>query len=354
MTSTIAPKTAFICGTPLQILGCIDLVFHQMETDGAKPDLYLRHDFNGSGELAQRLAVADIFDNVFQIGVPNGKPFSIRGNESDALPERPLNLLCQQIGEAYSDFIQSYTKLVFTYPYDTVKALYCLNPHAEIVTFEDGIGSYFGDILTANGGALLPHPQKLYLWDAHMYTGNLISDVRSLPSMSSDPAMQLIVAEIFNITAQSLAPYKGKRCVYLTQPIDGKPERKKELRETVAALKPWRTITVIRRHPRDNSPEMPDFTYDCENAQWELLCLSGIVDSTSVLVSSISTAQLSPKLLHDSEPTLIFTACLNGRAATQGELSVIDTIRHAYRDDSKIIVPRTNNEFCTALAHSLA
>ena len=66
MISTIAPKTAFICGTPLQILGCIDLVFHQMETDGAKPDLYLRHDFNGSGELAQRLAAADIFDNVFQ------------------------------------------------------------------------------------------------------------------------------------------------------------------------------------------------------------------------------------------------------------------------------------------------
>ena len=116
MISTIAPKTAFICGTPLQILGCIDLVFHQMETDGSKPDLYLRHDFNGSGELAQRLAVADIFDNVFQIGVPNGKPFSIRGNESDTLPERPLNLLCQQIGEAYSDFTQSYTKLVFTYP----------------------------------------------------------------------------------------------------------------------------------------------------------------------------------------------------------------------------------------------
>ena len=187
-----------------------------------------------------------------------------------------------------------------------------------------------------------------------MYTGNLISDVRSLPSMASDPTMQLIVAEIFNITAQSLAPYKGKRCVYLTQPIDGKPERKRELCETVTALKPWRDITVIRRHPRDNSPEMPGFAYDCENAQWELLCLSGIVDSASVLVSSISTAQLSPKLLHDSEPTLIFTACLNGRTATQGELSVIDTIRHAYRDGSRIVVPHTSDEFHTTLERALA
>lgn len=348
-----APKTAFVCGTPLQLLGCIDLVFHQLEIGGSAPDLYLRHDFTGSGELAQRLSAAGIFGNVFQIGTPGGKPFSIRGNEPDTLPDQPLDLLCRQIGPAYRTVGTHYAKLVFTYPYDTVKALFRLNPHAEIVTFEDGIGSYFGDILASNGGSLLPHPRRLYLWNARMYTGSLIDDVRSLPSMAEDAAMQLIVAEIFGITAQSLAPYRGKRCIYLTQPIDGKPERERELHETIAALEPWRTTTVVRRHPRDNAPEAPGFTYDRENAQWELLCLSGVIDSTSVLVSSISTAQLSPKLLHDAEPTLIFTARLDGRNATPGELSVIETIRNAYRDRERIVVPRTADEFHTALARAL-
>ena len=349
-----APKTAFVCGTPLQLLGCIDLVFHQLETGSSAPDLYLRHDFTGSGELAQRLSAAGIFGNVFQIGTPGGKPFSIRGNEPDTLPERPLELLRQQIGSSYGAPENTYAKLVFTYPYDTVKALFRLNPRAEIVTFEDGIGSYFGDILTSNGGSLLPHPQRLYLWNARMYTGGLIDDVRSLPSMAEDAAMQLIVAEIFGITARSLAPYQGKRCIYLTQPIDGKPERERELRETIAALEPWRAATVVRRHPRDNAPEAPGFTYDRENAQWELLCLAGVIDSTSVLVSSISTAQLSPKLLHDAEPTLIFTARLDGRTATPGELSVIETIRNAYRDRERIVVPRTTGEFRAALERSLA
>lgn len=352
--STTTLKTAFICGTPLQLLGCIDLVFHQLETDGSAPDLYLRHDFTGSGELAQRLIDAGIFGSVFQIGTPGGKPFSIRGNESDTLPEHPLDLLRQQIGPTYGTAENRYTKLVFTYPYDTVKALHCLNRNARIITFEDGIGSYFGDILAANGGSLLPHPQRLYLWNKHMYTGDLIGDVRELPSMAEDAAMQLIVAEIFGVTARTLAPYQGKRCIYLTQPIDGKPERERELRETITALKPWRETTVVRRHPRDDAPEAPGFTYDRENAQWELLCLAGVIDDTSVLVSSISTAQLSPKLLHDAEPTLIFTACLDGRIATSGELSVIDTIRHAYRDGNKIIVPRTADEFQAALERSLA
>lgn len=44
-----------------------------------------------------------------------------------------------------------YARIPCSYPYDTVKALLQASPNAELVLFDDGLGSCEGDILRDNG-----------------------------------------------------------------------------------------------------------------------------------------------------------------------------------------------------------
>lgn len=42
-------KVAFVCGTPLQIIGAMSIAT-ELEKDGAVCDAFLRHDFSGSSD----------------------------------------------------------------------------------------------------------------------------------------------------------------------------------------------------------------------------------------------------------------------------------------------------------------
>lgn len=345
-------RTAFVCGTPLQLIGAIALAYDGFAGSVTLPDLFLRHDFSGSRVLARRLRRAQVFDSVYEVGAGVDGPFSIRGNESDDLPRDPEGLLASQVsgGEGWRD---GYGRVFCSYPYDTVKALCCLREGVELMAFDDGLGSYVGNIMASNGGALLPRPTCLYLWCPAIYRGELCDDVRPIMPEGQGNLLAGVLCDVFGVEERELEPYRRARCIYLTQPTDDKPERLVEKGLTLAALRPWRDQTVVRPHPRDAEEHVPGFSYDLGRVPWELLCLAGAIDGDTTLVAAVSTAQLMPKMLMGAEPPVVATLLISGAPVREVEREIVELMSDSYRDPSRVVAPHDAAELTATLSRLL-
>ena len=348
-------RAAMVCGTPLQLIGCIALATSLRERGEAAPDLFLRHDFVGSRNLVEGLRAEGIFSAVFEIGAHAKGLFSMRGGEKDELPKDARALLAEQLEPSCAaDRVSDYAFLYFSYPYDTVKALRDLNPAAQLRAFDDGLGSYVGNIVRDNGGESLLPIERLYLWAPGLYRGELCDDVRSLHLEKGREGAFEYACRLFGVDQKDIDLYRGARCVYLTQPTDGKQSRLREKEAVLDALRPWAPEVVVRRHPRDDVKPVGGFAYDERGVPWELLCLSGALDERTVLLASVSTAQLMPKILLGDEPVLVVTERLSGASVTEAERAIVELMRSAYEDPSKIVGPETAAELSAALRRVLA
>lgn len=324
-------RYAIVCGTPLQLMGALALSLNEFTGDDASVDLFFRHDFSGSHAIASRVRGAGAFEHVYEIGADSDEPFSIRGNESDELTDTPFEMLASQLGESCGDgWAHGYDAVVCSYPYDTVKALWRLHSGTGFVAFDDGLGSYVGDMMASNGGANLPHPSRLYLWRPSLYRGEMCDDVRPMPFDGGDADTMELLCSVFDVDGGIVELYRNARCVYLTQPTDGKPERLREKEAVLKALEPWRSDVIVRPHPRDVEPHADGFAYDESGTLWELLCLTGAIDADTALVSAVSTAQLMPMMLTGEKPPIVVTLGLTDAVTCEAELDVISLMRDAY------------------------
>ena len=103
---------------------------------------------------------------------------------------------------------------------------------------------------------------------------------------------------------------------------------------------------LYRKHPRETSFSS-DWAYvDDGTAMWELVCQEHLSDD-SVLISSFSTAMLTPKLLYNKEPWLIYTYKLYKNyfvednpmtcGLNQGISVMVEQIKKVYSRPEKII-----------------
>lgn len=170
-----------------------------------------------------------------------------------------------------------YARIPCSYPYDTVKALLQASPNAELVLFDDDLGSYEGDILRDNGGSGLPRPAALYVSAPELCHSSASDVIRKLPFSLGDRRLADTLQRIFAVDYAQLAPYHGKRCVYLTQPVDVYAERTEMDRRVLELFDPHTREVIVRPHPRD-----PRIVYDENGLPWGLARKSGIAGEGSV------------------------------------------------------------------------
>lgn len=342
-------RYAIVCGTPLQLMGALALCLNEFAGDDASVDLFFRHDFSGSHALVSRVKDIGAFEHVYEIGADSDEPFSIRGNESDELPADPIAMLDGQLGHGCDDaWSEGYDVVLCSYPYDTVKALWRLRRDTVLMVFDDGLGSYVGDMMASNGGASLPHPSRLYLWRPSLYRGEMCDDVRPVPFDCGDADTMATLYAVFDVDEDAVEQYRSARCVYLTQPTDGKPGRLREKEMVLSALEPWRSDVIVRPHPRDVEPHAVGFSYDESGMLWELLCLIGVIDADTVLVSAVSTAQLMPMMLTGEKPPIVVTLGVTDAVPCEAELDVISLMRDAY-DGEGFYSPHSVSELSSQL-----
>lgn len=236
-------------------------------------------------------------------------------------------------------------------------ALTRIFPRAKTIAYDDGLGSYVGDII---------HDQKLHwiwrvlgrrtdkIWPECLYVNNvqfckstLTGNKKALVSFeNSTNQYKNMIFDIFN--SQSTSLYADRPIVYLSQPLYELKEYKKEFEKEIEnILVKFDQYGVFRKHPRDTYNTRLEYAVDSSNCIWELICANHISDK-NVLVSVCSTAQIIPKILYNKEPWIIFTYKLcgieNGYVFRTRFAPIIQRIKSEYFDSKKIFEPKTFQE----------
>lgn len=305
-------KIAFVCGTPLQIIGAISIAT-ELKKDGSLCDAFLRHDFTDSHGTAARLREYGPFDNVYDVGYSSEGNWSIRGTESIAFTEPPYvetaaaSLLDQTGGETDG---KGYDGVFCSYPYDT--GLYLMaanNGKARLYRYDDGIGSYLPDAMGMHGFV------ETWLFRPDMAESQASSiPIKQIPF---DSCIAEMAAKVFGQVNSD--EYDGKRIVLLTQPVDAFNGRQCIDSEIRDALAPYSEYVIIRKHPRDSEPDDRHFAYDTRNDSWELMCALGRIPDDAILIGGSSTAQAMPHMIGDSKSHAIFTNPMYREAMTNSQ-----------------------------------
>ena len=94
---------------------------------------------------------------------------------------------------------------------------------------------------------------------------------------------------------------------------------------------------IVRNHPRETR---------------ELKCDNDINDD-KVLIAFCSTAQITPKMLYDKEPYLVFLYRLFDCDWIEDYDRLVEQVRNSYRNKKKVFLPSTLDELVNTLNNLL-
>lgn len=237
-------------------------------------------------------------------------------------------------------------------------------PKSVINLIEDGLSTYTDlninskfrskAILMAHKfiffGNLIPSINTIYLHEPKLYKGE--SKVERFPEVDLDAFIRLF--NYGSLSKQSLSKYDY---YYLGTPLNTIhnllfpiPKELDNFRLEVSDLLGKLTNTlsssssVYKLHPFETIQDYHDKLplYEGEKI-WEIECFT--LEDDSFLISFFSTATISPKLLYDKEPRVIYLYKLLPNYNFFGADEFVNNIRNLYRNKDRVFVPETLNEF---------
>lgn len=362
-------RVAFICDTPYQTLNVMSLYWHNYRhLENIQADIFIVDQFRGAKEIYSRLVAENMFTNVFFLKreenrfMPQGWKRSVRvmysyWNPRHALRNQMENFNVNQLVNCYDEIYASLVRCC-------TSALIKLNPKADFHLFEDGSGSYDGDLVINGGGRLYQlfskvfktgayaaRAKKLYVYTPSICTSTSADEVCQIPPM--DGEFLQVAYRVFDIGEA----VTGKELLFLSQPSEGQSRWTEEMNKISQILDPWKDRIVVRMHPRDTAYELySNFTIDARGDMWELKTTQMDLDRT-VLVGYYSTAQMTPKMLHNKEPWLIFICHVMDVSTPENVAKFqegIDKIAELYTHKERILVPRNAEELKEALGKAMA
>lgn len=249
------------------------------------------------------------------------------------------------------------------------------NNNIKLHFYEEGIGVYTQDI--CNYGRLISKMFRLfnlkydkeYIEDVFVYQPKLLyKEIKQPPAKiakidKTNKEIKDTINKLFN--------YKRKRAynekiIYLENCFfrdeqDARYETYKTL-DQISLLKRIEEVVgreniIVRKHPitKGTAYESSGFRVDeFIDIPWELILLNGNFKD-KILMTILSTAVLSPKIMFDEEPTVIILAKAYKNEFSDKEIwakelwsesfeALIEKIKSIYSDSSKIIVPENFNE----------
>lgn len=354
-------RRLYVCDTPLQLFNACNQQFHEREVDS---DLIIVDHFQDAETIAKRLRCLSLFSQICIINYDGLPPkqwlrrriynfrhfFFIEKIISKALD-----------AQGFKDY-QAYDIVSVSYLIETAIAMLCLNPGARFVLYEDGLGSYGGNLITDfwserykffsrlfRRGCFVRQPKALYL--------NNVSCCRSelkVPFYSLPPLDEEFLSFVEMLFGKSELP--DKRIILLSQPIETGISRK-NIEEMIEGLKPFAENTVVRLHPRDKDYTLYAARFETVRARglWEMIVSHKNIEN-KILISIGSTAQFIPKILFDREPYIVFFYPFSegySMGFGKGMKDMVNLMKETYRQPEKICVPRTFDDVSAFLNNVL-
>lgn len=338
-------KQLWICETPYQVYNAIKYVLYYK--DMFRFDLIINHQFSNSRSISAKIKSYNIFENVYNID-----------DNDDTIKVSKYHFINRLYNIYHTrkrlEYIFRNTSFDFNYRYDaifmslflTIPITICFNNKPNHIYFyDDGIGSYFGDIKLQRFFRYIVYylfgknifsiyPEALYVNNKKCCFSRISNNIVELPKIADSE----VFYSIFSYNQMS-KQYNDKMIVYFMHPDF---EYNNILIEYLSAK--YKDISIIRQHPRDKRVlhSYDDIDVDSENQMWELVC-KDVVDENTILISNLSTAQFTPKLLYNKEPYLIFAYNLlkYPKSKTKHNNKFVTRFANFYNAKNKIFVPNS-------------
>lgn len=345
---------AIVADTPYQVMNAISLKTCNSLFCDECVDLYIGHQFKNSSKISNLIKEKKIFANVYDFypHVSSEKENFFYRILDVLYPERGLNRLLKSIDN--NGIKNKYDIILFSILTEMSKMLLLCNYSTKVYMFDDGIGSYSRSLKPTSVipqlhlflyrllGLNIANPnivKGLFLNNPEFYSGDEFNNIFCIRDKSNDNTR--ILSDIFSDSNSK--KYLMNNIIYFTAPDN----------ENDISICNYITEKIdrvlIRFHPRQNteSYQMYNGDKDYGDGLWELICSSNISDD-HILIGLYSTAQLTPFMLFDKQPYLIFTYKLFEGGITaelKGSIEkMIDTIREKYSDKDKICVVNNKME----------
>lgn len=348
-------------------MGALNLAYHSK--NNAERVMFIENQFRSAENLVKRLEATELFSRVFLLRIdetrfmPRGFRRYSRVMLGFLTPKMFMRKrLADYPGEAEKIFAEKFDTVYASTPNRVVAMMMKLKRDAELVFFDDGTGSYSGNLLARVGGRLYHlfcrlfnvgsyacKPSKILVNNVSMCRTETVTRDKVFPMPELDKGFIDFCGKIFGVNSE-----RKNSVFWFSQPSDSMPGVTEARDKIRASLMPYRDKITVRMHPRDNDAEYyRDFTIDYGHDMWELSILSYKDKADSlILIAGYSSAQTNPKILFDIEPVLIFAAHFNGELS-QEEYDRIDSqienMRKAYRNPEKIYNPKTPEELSAVL-----
>ena len=150
----------YYCATPFQVLNAMNMHFQRViykSTEDVHADIVIEEQFRDAQLLIDALKKESVFERVFHLKKEDRKAqknnrWKLVGIGLDMI--FPRWLLHRQIVEGSAkDLCRNYDYVIASVLPHTVSNLRTINPNSELIMMDDGVGSYFGDIVHKNRSA---------------------------------------------------------------------------------------------------------------------------------------------------------------------------------------------------------
>lgn len=343
-------NTLIICNTPYQVFNAVNIIMNKVEGADSHTDMIIEKLFRNAETLGENIRELHICRNVIYAQKKENREYTKL--------RRMLTLFHMKSVISEYEFSD---KTFYRNNYDYLwvgdgnrigLAVYEFQKNAEVVWYDDGVGTYseyptefnqkkFIRIITKafKIGTQKYEKRKIYV-NNRMASKCKEFEVMQLPELNKKNKVLPVLFDLFNYDI-SKSCLTDKKYIALGQILNEQQGYKGiGIFELLKKADMDMDQFVLRKHPRDRRKYEGCAIDEGEN-MWELECIE-VINENHVLISCFSTAQINPKLIADKEPYLIFLykILLASNSPLIYEFNrMVAEVKEWYIDNKKIFVP---------------
>ena len=342
-------KYLYYCNSAYQVLTILNLNWHRKyanfeNIDDYNADIILLNASEDMKELATNIQKLNDFNNVFLANkVKNIGAFHRLKSIYDVV--NPYHYIEKSGISSIKNFINHYDVLTFPKFSKLTSSIYKINKSAKLDLYEDGLGSYNDEVQLESRRSIYPYLYKIlnyksfcdfryiYFNSLLLYNGCYRNVAKEIPNYDNGYITRI------NETFISSSLYKNKSILWLGQYlVDDVNE------VTCNILQKYKNISIYKQHPR-YPMKANGLEIATDKHAWEISVLNMEDINSKCLVTIYSTAALSPKILFDYEPYIIFTYKLLKEKLSNKTIDAVDCFVKTYKNKNKIMIPNTIDDF---------
>ena len=343
-------RVCIICDTPYQLFNALNININLLKDEDITIDLYVEPQFPNANEILERINQENIFSKIKLYKCNSIMNFSSSMKSyfikiaSILSPKYSIKKCLGKQEKQETKYDEIYCSVLSYF----ALSLYRTNNNSNLILFEDGTGSYNGNIMTKAYGNIKLYkflgvniesikPIALFVYNKRFCRSTITDNVCELPGIKewSDKYLKLLY-RVFDYGIGET--HISRKITYLTTPLNQYNESQIHTINMIEdKLGDYSDNCIIRFHPRDHRTINNGALIDDSNSLWELKCAE-LITNDNVLIGLYSTAQFTPKIIYDKEPYLIFLYKMVYSETKLFDDNIIELIRN-YRDKSRIYIP---------------